>query len=237
MKKQSKEPRRVTYANEERARHYVENLIQRGPVSGPLYLIVSPKLRGNRKVWPMLLKNLREILPGVGFRVWPQIAEQAQSYDGTPVEFIRDNHAGAVLIGARHHHMLRVGPVALAEATGFAASGKPTFAFTGSRLAAWPDCQVFKIPPEARKNRFVTAYVLLPLRPPDMPLPTFAASCHMLGIREPGMIARAAGLGSEPPPQRPPRGSERPAAGSGAGRRPVPPVRFVTGASTRTEGR
>lgn len=231
MKDLSQQPRRITYASEGRARHYVESLTTRGPQSGPVYLIVAPKLRADKKVWGMLLPKLRELLPGISFRLWPQIAKAANDYDGSPVDYIRENHAGAVLIGFRHHYMLRVGPVALAEATGFAATGKPMLVFTGSRLAAWPDCQVLKIPEETRKDNLVTAYVLLPTRPEGMPLPTFAASLHMLGIREPGTIARAAGLGTE----RAPRGRERPPAGSRPGRNPIPPVRFVTAARTRTE--
>lgn len=222
----STEPRKFSYGNETRARAYVESLIARGPQTGPVYLVVSPKLRMNERIWPNLLRNLRELLPGVTFRLWPQIMKNAEESGGSRVDYIRDNHAGCVLIGFRHHHMLKIGPVALAEATAFAASGKPALVFTGSRLAAWPDCEVLKIPEESRRDRFVAAYVLLPLRPASIPLPTFAASLHMWAIRDPEVIARAAGLGSE-----------RPAAGSRKPGRAVPPVRFVTGARTRTEVR
>jgi hypothetical protein len=227
-RKLENEPRPFTYANEGRARHYVGNLTRAGIQSGPVYLIVSPSMRTNKKTWGMLLNSLREILPGIEFRLWPQVAREAERAGANKIKWLVDNHAGAIIIGFRHHHLLRVGPVALAEATAFAAHGKPAFAFTGRRLIAWPDCQVLKIPEDSRIDRFTTAYIALPLQPETKPFPTFTASCHMLGIRNPVIISRAAGIGTERP--RP-----RPRAPRMAGSRGPRSGRLVTTARTRPE--
>lgn len=230
---ETRDPRPASYGDEERARHYVKSLLANGPQSGPVYLIVAPAFRANKVLWPKLLKRLRDLLPGVQFRLWDQVRDDAARSPGTHSDFIRDSHAGGILIGARHHHMIRTGPVALAESTGFAAAGKPMLVFSGARLIAWPDCQVVKIPEESRKDDRTAAYVIMPTRPDGNPLPTLAASLRALGIRDPQVIARAAGLG----PQEPRRGSERQSAGYGNPSRTRAWVRSSKGSSEPTEGR
>lgn len=229
----AQKPRPYTYASRGRAQHYVSNLMRAGQQSGPVYLIVAPQLRANKELWAMLFNALREALPGITFQIWPQVGRMIEKSGQDKIAWLMSHHAGAVLCGYRHHSLLRVGPVALAEATAFAAHGKPTFAFTGRRLVAWPDCQVFKIPEESRRDNWVTAYVGLPLTPQEKPFPTFTAACHMLGIRDDAVIANAAGLGPERPRPRsvrPSESSRKPAPGSGR-------VRSEGRSQTRTEPR
>jgi hypothetical protein len=187
------DPRPASYASESRARRYVESLTRTGPRSGPLYLTVNPVLRNNPKIWPVLLRTVRGLMPGIEFRLWSQIATKAGETTTERIGYVVGQHRGCVLIGARHYGMLRIGPVAHAESTAFAAAGKPVFVFTGARLIAWPDCQVIKIPAGKRPDARTAAYVLLPARPPAT-LPTLAASFHALGIRDRGVIRRATGF-------------------------------------------
>ena len=77
-------------------------------------------------------------------------------------------------------------------------AGKPVFAFTGTRLIAWPDCHVRKLPEDKRVSPHFAATIALPSRP-ARPLPTLSASFHVLGIRDPEIIARAAGTSMAAP--------------------------------------
>lgn len=188
-----REPRTYTYGNEKRARAYVQDITANGIQSGPVYVTVAPGIRSNPKMWNPIIRRLRELLPGKIFHTWVNAADGLSRYDGDKLDYFRDRYAGNILVGKRFHHMLRIGGVALSESTDFAWAGKPTMVFTGARLAAWPDCQVLTLPLEKR-DKFTAAYVLLPMRPLDRPLPTLTASLHMLGIRDNKVITKAAGI-------------------------------------------
>jgi hypothetical protein len=191
--------RPYSYGGERRAREYVTLLLQTakaGTPGMPVYLTASPAIASDPDRWIDVIRVLRGFIPGIPFRHWPLIAGDVPS--GTPgvrADWIVNQHAGNILIAEKHGDSLSVGVIALLESTKFDAAGKPVLVFTGTRLIAWPDCHVRKIPPGKRENPHIAATVSLPARP-DRPLPTLAASFHVLGIRDPDIISRAAGIRS-----------------------------------------
>lgn len=193
-----KRGRPVSYGGERRAREYIALLLETAKAGNPrmpIYLTVAPVIASDTERWADIIRALRKLIPDIPFRHWPLIAKDVPS--GTPgvrADWIVGQHAGNIVIGEIERSSLRVGMLALLEPTKFDAAGKPVFVFTGTRLIAWPDCHVRKIPEQKRTDARVAAMISLPARP-ARPLPTLAASFHVLGIRDPVVIARAAGIG------------------------------------------
>lgn len=193
--------RPVSYGDAQRAREYVTGLLRARTETGNpgkyIYLTAAPVIASDSGKWTNIIRTLREFIPGIPFRHWPLISKDVPS--GTPGEradWIVSHHAGDIVIGEITNHSLKLGLMALLESTKFDAAGKPVLVFTGTRLIAWPDCHVHKIPEGKRRTPHVAASIRLPERPQARPLPTLAASFHVLGISDPDIIARAAGIGT-----------------------------------------
>lgn len=188
--------RPVSYGGERRAREYVTLLLETAKTTEPglpIYLTVSPVISGDSEKWGVIIRTLRELVPGIPFRHWPLIAKTIPSgKPGERADWIISQHSGNIIIADREQNALKVGLMALLESTRFDAAGKPVLVFTGTRLVAWPDCHVHKIPEQQRKDPRIAATIALPVRS-TRPLPTLAASFHVLGIRDPDIIAYAAG--------------------------------------------
>lgn len=202
---QDKQPRKrpESYGGEHRAREYVTGLLRARTETGNpakhIYLTVAPVIASDSGQWETIIRTLRELIPGIPFRHWPLIAGEVPSgKPGERADWIVSRHAGNIIIAEKQKHSLKVGLMALLESTKFDAAGKPVLVFTETRLIAWPDCHVYKIPESKRDTPHIAALINLPERP-ARPLPTLAASFHVLGIRDPDIIARAAGIGTAGP--------------------------------------